>query len=246
MLEFNTVLANKILVTLASQLEDTFSKGSGDEPSPAFYEIRYALEEIDPTIRIYCGATKMAIVTPKLNGVVIKVPFSGWYYATSLWEDDNYSYEERYGFERFCGGGGKNCDDYCFLENEIYNSLIEMDLTDFVAKTEVLGWIGNKCIIVQEEVISEQNNRQFHDYSCESEKASKELQEDFFSTEEFPDDFLALLVDKYGKEKCEQFFEYCEEEEGGAHILEDVHDANYGYRKKDGTPCLLDFCGYNC
>ena len=244
MLEFNTVLANKILVALASQLEDIFGKGC-EEPSPAFYEIRYALEKIDPTIRIYSGATRMVIVTPNLNGVVIKVPFSGRYCPTSLWEDDNYSYEERYEFDRFCGGGGRNHDDYCFLEKKIYNSLVKTGFSDFVAETEVLGWIGNKCIIVQEEVVAEQNN--FHSYNCsrEAKDTSKKLQEDFYSTENFSDDFLALLVDKYGEEKCAEFFDYCEEEEEGAYLIGDVHEGNYGYRKKDGTPCLLDFCGYD-
>lgn len=250
MLNFNTTLANKIFVKLATLLEDEFGENLDTDKilSPVVSRVMEQLKQIDPSICFYRGASKMVIATPNLGGVVIKVPFSGRYnlrWVSQEKEEEDEPWNERYEFRRFSGGAGRYDDDYCLLESQVYDSLAKAGFAEFAAKTEILGWIDNKCIIIQEEVIPEEDNMDFHDYSYKSKEASEEMQEDFSSMCAFSDDFLALLIERYGEKVVRNFFYYCEEEEGGQYLINDIHDGNYGYRAVDGSPCLLDFSGYD-
>lgn len=242
-MEFNRELADKMIDTLLPIIPRHFGKIQDIGEVVKQNEIEAAIGELDPLAEISYGASRMVIVSPNLEGVVIKIPFNGVFYLRYPQERHNLPFDEVYEFVKFvCYEYDDTCD-YCEVELRKYQMIKEeTPFARFFAKTEafrpeltpVLG-----TILVQEESLPEL-------FRTGNYKTSKKAEETASGMEdEVPmnSDWLALCIDEYGTDLVKDFFKYCEEEDDGS-ILEDCHDANYGYRIADRTPCIFDFASY--
>lgn len=204
-----------------------------------------------------CGASKMCIM-PSEGDMVIKLPFKGNIYYD---DEDNAFVEE---FER---SGSESCAwDYCLAEVELYNKVAAAGFECFLARTEAYGKTYNDYpMYIQEKVkvygegaspskeISEDSREKsktimysYRNYyklhrNLSMEKMSKEelIGWTFAETGE---EFIASLIDAYGYDKVADFSEWAFL--NARNLAADLHSDNIGYRKSDGTPCLLDFTGF--
>lgn len=254
-MRYNRDVAMRIFEVLENYLPINFGKVQDDDYIVNIGEIEDELWAIDPTVKFYSGVSKLAIVAESLGEVAIKVPFNGCYEYSDEYYDyrrsDEYDYdddeeewdfERKYSFEKFCGGGGKNNNDYCAEEYAIYKELKELGYEQFVAETELLGGVNGMYILVQEFVTSMNDHCKKIVNSQRSIETSKRIKEDYSSANNVDDDWVAACVEHYGEELSDKFFNYTEED--GYSILADAHWGNYGYRE-DGSPCILDFSDYN-
>lgn len=252
-MKYNKELINKVYITLQETLPIDFGKcyaGLNDENEyiHCYTKIITALREIDKEIFMDSGASKAVIISPNFGEVVIKIPFTGCYVLSEKYENmesaeeaEALTFDEKFIFNKFCGGGGKYDNDYCAVEATLYKELKELNYDCFVAETEVLGWIDDKCILLQEFVTPEDDDFTNRHFSKASYKSSSSIKEDFDSASMMSEDWIAALVEYYGEELCKDFFDYCEDD--GYPIVSDAHGMNYGYRA-DGTPAFLDFSDY--
>ena len=189
-----------------------------------------ALFEVDPDAYIYFGATKLVILSPSIQNVVIKIPFNGSYF-----EDEDGSIN----WSPFYWAPGSDKTDYCLAEYEKYNRLKAYRLDCFVAKTFLYKTIDNVRVFIQEkiipcddccsETIPSERSRQI---------ASKWVEEGTIAVDS---EWIALCLDKYGKSKVERFLWYCNNID--LDILADAHMSNIGYRF-NGTPAILDYANF--
>ena len=188
---------------------------------------------VDQSASVMYGVSKIVITSPNLNGVVIKIPFNGYFILDEITRENYIWYPFKY-------ASGTDCNDYCLTEFEKYQHLTMAKLNCFAAETEFYKEIDGVRIFLQEEVIPENDSCTIHNPS----KRSKDLADKWYDEDKFKiePEWIANCLDKYGESKVENFLYYCTNIDED--ILQDTHGGNYGYRK-DGTPCLLDFSGYN-
>lgn len=255
-MRYNRDVAMRIFAVLEKYLPENFGKMQDDDFIVDMGEIEGRIWAIDHTVRFYSGISKLAIVAESLGEVAIKVPFNGCYeYSEEYYDylhsdeydyedddDEEWDFERKYSFEKFCGGGGRYNDDYCAEEYAAYKELKELGYEKFVAETELLGGINGMYILVQEFVTSMND---FDKKVINSKKAietSERIREDYCTANNVDDDWVAACVEHYGEELSEKFFNYTEED--GYSILADAHWGNYGYRE-NGSPCILDFSDFS-
>lgn len=201
------------------------------------------------------GASKMCII-PSEGDMVIKLPFTG-----NMYYDD----EGNPFIEEFENSGSESCTwDYCLTEVELYNKVAAAGFECFLARTEAYGKThSGHPMYIQEKVevygegatpsaeVSEGNReksktimqsyRNYIYHSTFTEEMSREqlIGWAFSETGEY---FIASLIDAYGYDKVADFSEWIFL--NAKYIAADLHWCNIGYRKSDGTPCLLDFTGF--
>lgn len=197
-------------------------------------DIKKKILRVDPEVEVRFGMSKIVFISPNLKGVVIKIPFNGYFLKTEKDNDDSY---EWYPFE---SAPGTDSSDYCYTEYEKYLELKNIGLSQFVAETEYFKAIDEVKIFVQEKVISSADNEYDYNASFNSKQIATEWDKDnIFS---FSDtEWIANCIDKYGEEKTKNFLFYCTNED--TDICEDAHHHNYGYRA-NGTPAFLDYSNY--
>lgn len=228
-MKINNKLINEVLDAIFP-LPDNFGIDREIEEPSCLNQIEKTVAEVDEDAYICYGISKLVIVSPNFNGVVIKIPFYG---STVDGEWIPFTYAP-----------ASDKKDYCLAEYERYLALKKLKLDCFVAKTIYYKKINGRKIFLQEEVISEENileeneKKRFH----HSSKKSRELAWKIFSTSVDMDvDWIAKCFDKYRNKKVRRFFKYCATKDRG--ILEDMHCGNFGYRD-NGTPCLIDFSDF--
>lgn len=193
--------------------------------------IQEVVWDVDPDASVYFGMSKLVIVAPSLNGVVIKIPFNGRYYEDC---------EGELHWVPFEWATGSDKSDYCLTEYEKYNRLKTYGLNCFVAKTIFYGIRCGVRVFIQEEVTSQNDLYQTRRPSEKSSNlANKWYDEGKFYIEP---EWIANCLDKYGESKVERFLYYCSNIDPD--ILEDMHDGNFGYRPNE-LPVLLDYSNYN-
>lgn len=202
-----------------------------------------------------CGASKMCII-PSEGDMVIKLPFRG----TMYYDDEGNPY-----IEKFENSGSESCAwNYCLAEVELYNKAAAAGFECFLAKTEAYGKTYNDHpMYIQEKVevyedgasfskeVSEgsgeksktimQSYRNYIHHSTSTEEMSRE-QLIGWTFAEAGEYFIASLIDAYGYDKVADFSAWVFL--NARNIAIDLHWGNIGYRKSDGTPCLLDFTGF--
>ena len=255
-MRYNRDVAMRIFEILEDCLPANFGKIQDDDFIVDMGEIEDRIWAIDHTVKFYSGISKLAIVAESLGPVAIKVPFNGYYdYSDEYYEysckrdynddDDDeieWDFSNKYYFEDFRGGGGRQDNDYCAAEYANYKELKRLGYEKFVAETELLGGIHGMYILVQEFVTSMNNYCKKIVNSQQSIETSKRIRKDYMSANNVDNDWVAACVEHYGEKLSEKFFNYTEED--GYSILADSHGGNYGYRE-DGSPCVLDFSDYN-
>ena len=191
-------------------------------------------KETGISIEVCHGVSKMAIIIPGCS-LVIKIPFNGKWYSDSTWNEEKQCYEEKEDlFEPFY-----EYEDYCALEESVYQNAEAAGFEQYLAKTSFYKTIKNCYVYVQEKV-----------YTLYSDKASTPSEGSRKKIDERNDEYLgskdwsACFIDFFGEEAFENFYHYCEYE-GKVCIANDLHSGNIGFRV-DGSPVILDYSGWNC
>lgn len=189
--------------------------------------IQAIVKRTDPMAHINYGVSKMVIISPNFDNVVIKIPFNGEFYKNGLWEP-------------FEWAPGSDSSDYCLAECEKYFHLKTYGLSCFVAKTLHYKTINNIRIFIQEKVIPEDDLC----FDFTPSLKSKELADRWYNEGQsvFDAAWIANCLDKYGESKVKKFLYYCNNID--LDILEDMHEGNYGYRE-NGTPVILDYANFS-
>lgn len=229
---FNHKLVNELLNAIFP-LPDNFGITMSDyeDEFENFSFFKEKIYNIDPEASICYGVSKMVIISPKLGGVVIKIPFNGYFYDS----DDNRELK----WNPFIWATGSDNNDYCLAEYEKYKKLKTYGLDCFVAKVLHYKTINGVRIFLQEKAIPKND-------LCDIKKASRKSQDiaDKWYEEDkihIDKNWIANCLDKYGKSKVERFLYYCENID--LDILEDMHGGNFGYRENN-TPCIIDYSNY--
>ena len=227
---FNHNVINKILKEIFP-LPKHFGIIEGVDPTTEIINITNKIRQIEPTISLYHGASKMVIASPIIGNTVIKIPFNGFY-------EEDCETGELY-WNDFCWATGSDSSDYCLAEYEKYHRLKTYGLDCFVAKTLYYKTIDGIRIFLQEQITPENDLCSFYTPSQQSKNiANKWYTEGKFNIES---EWIANCLDKYGQSKVKRFLHYCKNID--LDILEDAHGGNYGYRT-NGTPAILDYSNY--
>ena len=199
--------------------------------------IAEAIFQIDPYAKIHFGISKMVIVSPNLRGVVIKIPFTGYY---ELFSEDEEWNENSCWIPFKYAPCEEDSSDYCLAEYRKYQTLKELGLHCFLAETAAYKTIDGVRIFLQEEVTPESQTYESYNPSINSKKLAKEYKNKY-RCHHLDTNWIGICLDKYGQRKTERFLSYCIEIDPD--ILDDAHSSNYGYRD-NGTAVLLDFSNY--
>lgn len=223
---FNHNAVDKIL-TAIFPLPEEFGLDNDTKPVN-FSLIQNQIKTVDACAHINFGISKMAIISPSFNNVVIKIPFNGEFNEYAEWLP-------------FEWANGSSSSDYCLAEYEKYCRLKTYGLDCFVAKTIKYKTIDNVRIFIQEKVIPEEDTCSL-DFipSLKSKELARRWQEEGQSI--FDTFWFANCLDKYGQSKVQRFLYYCNNID--LDILEDTHEGNYGYRE-NGTPVILDYSNFS-
>ena len=223
---FNHNAVDKIL-TAIFPLPEEFGLDNDTKPIN-FSLIQNQIKTVDACAHINFGISKMAIISPNFNNIVIKIPFNGEFDNNAEWLP-------------FEWASGSSSSDYCLAEYEKYCRLKTYGLDCFVAKTIKYKTIDNVRIFIQEKVIPQEDTYSL-DFipSLKSKELARRWQEEGQSI--FDTFWFANCLDKYGQSKVQRFLYYCNNID--LDILEDTHEGNYGYRE-NGTPVILDYSSFS-
>lgn len=224
---FNHTLINQFIDAI-NPLPDDFGLIDYDVPNN-YEEIIDAVAAVDSEADVRFGMSKFVICSPKLEDIVIKIPFNGYYDEDGDW----YS---------FSWASGSDKSDYCLTEYEKYRELKKRHLDCFVAKTFFYKTCFNKRIFLQETVTAAADLDDL-DIQEPSEKSLRIAKSWYRSGElGINPEWIASCIDQYGIIKVENFLNYCNNID--LDILEDCHHSNYGYRRKSNTPAILDYSNF--
>lgn len=246
-MEFNEKLVSKVINNI--QLPKKFGlilyselmPDVNDDPPAHYADFVTAVKEIEPTAYVTHGVSKICIASPKFDGVVIKIPFNGFFlpYAKSGPGDDDPTGSS---WCSFCCAFGSLKNDYCMTELEKYKKLKEKELEMFVAATQVYDVIDGRNIYIQEET---QSLREYYNpnrniphpqsFLNKIEKITKKYHSSLRPT------WLADCTIAYGQSKVEEFLKFCYNHDRD--ITADCHIDNYGYRRDD-TPAIFDYSNF--
>ena len=205
-----------------------------------------------------CGATKMVFQPRDPNAeYVIKIPFR-------FLGEDNYDYDEeddtsspyyyneimyaplpkfgvyKYGFNQYDW-------DYCQTELQYYELAISAKISEFFPET--IQYCEEPYPIYIQEACYPVYIKQdaMHDWKETSEKRetlTNYLQSKYAESISnwcyiFNPFWIQDAIDCYGESKITNLFQFMT-----TYQMKDFHSANYGYRKSDNTPVLIDFAGF--
>ena len=187
-----------------------------------------------PEAKVEHGMSKFTIIFDN-DAQVMKVPFNGY------WEDyydDNKEYQSEW--KDFKNATEESPFDYCLSELNKYQKAVECDVAVFFAAITLYDNTEDGYPLYSQEKVYLQDEITIPTATEESlnyVKAQKEINSNW---EHLPENWIALAVDKYGKESVESFINFISYIE--PEIL-DVNNKKYAYRL-DGSPVLFDFSGY--
>ena len=185
------------------------------------------------------GASKFVLIPIEKSDFVIKIPYTGYYWENEDEDDSNSEnyyqigteeYEEYYGANE-----GERPWDYCATEALRYKIAKENGFEQYFAKTELLGYVNNYPIYIQERCIPLSNCRKDHRYSKKERSITSDLCGKYYNINE---DWLTDFRLYYGNEKLIEFIHFIENNEWD----DDLRSENIGY--KNGRPILIDYSGF--
>ena len=205
--------------------EDTFCQEN-------VYPVEHYLDEDD--FNWECGATKMVILPVDPNEqFVIKIPFRYLYT-----DSDNPIYINE---KIVCVPVSEECqivDYFGWLLNEGYES----DMKDFQEETK------KYCEIPYPIYLQEMCETSIYQ-PCGNYDEREEIRNQIIAQTQsekianccynFVSHWIVSAIKAYGLEKLIELFQFMVK-----YKMTDFHDGNYGYRKSDGTPVLIDFAGF--
>lgn len=179
------------------------------------------------------GMSKIAILFED-NTQIMKVPCNGFY-------DDGYNENNEYYCEwkDFKNATRENPFDYCLSELNKYEKAVEYNVEMFFAKVSFYDNTENNYPLYAQEKVYFADEIEVPAATEESLNYIKDKKSNDIHWNTLSEEWLALAVDKYGKEAVENFIHFITRVE--PEIVTD--EIKYAYRA-DGSPVLFDFSGY--
>ena len=207
---------------------EEFHEGKNDD-------LLYSIDNKILKYSYYHGATKLAII-PKNKDYVIKIPYTGSYeYQSGYYYHSIYN-RAREDYWEFEFGEDKNRPwDYCANEVIRYNIALENGFSKCFAKTELLGYINNYPIYIQERCITLRDSRNFHIHSKEENSKTSSCCNFYF---EINMDWLTDFRLYYGEKTLINFIEFIRDNQWD----DDLRSENIGYL--NNRPVLIDYSGF--
>jgi hypothetical protein len=204
-----------------------FGSGEDDIETDCICEVEYNLSTKYKVSTAY-GASKFVIFLNENE--VAKIPFTGSYSYGWNEETEETDYDEIV-FDEFC------TKDYCAVEAAVYSDAVAAGVEQFFASTKFAGntFIDKTPIYLSERVIPFDclDNEQ---RSCSDDSRDKARK----LHGRCPIEWTGLAIEYYGETAVKKLFDFIEKEG-----IDDLHRGNVGIRK-DGSPCLLDYSGFEC
>ena len=196
----------------------------GCADSDCFYEVCSQLTSHDD---ISFGITKFVIFPTEDPDYVVKIPFNGmFFYRDDIQASDfDYFYHE----------------DYCAIELDLYNEAYERGLEKLFTDMIFGGHTKDGTPFYIAERVKSFSFNESSDHrppSDDSRRKNKELRDDWEGTY-LPYNWMLMAIEYYGEQKVRDLIELLD-----SFGIDDFHEGNVGMRE-DGSPCLLDFGGYN-
>jgi hypothetical protein len=183
------------------------------------------------------GASKFVIIPKdKKKDYVIKIPYTGSYY-NNLSEDEGYieNDEEEY-IEYYGAEDSKNFWDYCECEVNRYKITKKVGLSSCFAKTELLGYINNYPIYIQEKCITFKSCKHNHKHTKKEKSITVSTYDGHCNINK------NLLTDfrlYYGETKLLKFINFIRDFGWD----DDLRNDNIGYI--GNRPVLIDYSGFS-
>jgi hypothetical protein len=181
-----------------------------------------------PKFTIANGYSKSALIFEGLD-FVIKIPFA---------TDCGYT---------FHGANNNDNDwDYCQREAELYVAAVEAGVSDFLAKTECVGYVDGFPIYAQERVEVTPDYRYWSERTRTrtTKKTREQARRLYYARTSGDSGFTStdaeLLILNFGFRAAQRFMNFC-----AKHDLGDWHSGNYGKHLTLGTVVFCDYTGYN-
>lgn len=197
-----------------------------DEDTEVTTAIEKVYDQLDKNVETAFGVSKFVIFLN--NDEVAKIPFNG-----SFWYDSDE--KDGYRFDEF------NNSDYCAIEAAVYADAVTLGVEKFFASTKYYGkTVEGTPIYLSERVYAFYENDEARHKTESSEDNNKKACE--ISKKYLPHinaEWLAKAVEFYGEDAVVDLMAFIELE-----YINDFHTGNVGFRK-DGSPVLLDYSGYD-
>lgn len=187
------------------------------------------------------GASKLTLIPiDDKKDYVIKIPYTGSYIFES--EEHSHSnsssfyYSDKEEYWEFSGAvNGDNEWDYCGCEANRFCIAEEEGFSEYFAKTELLGYINNYPIYVQEKCITLSNCHHTHNHSLEEREKTSNCCHNYCGIDE---DWLTDFRLYYGEMALINFINFIYE----AGWDDDLRNDNIGYL--NNRPVLIDYSGF--
>ena len=193
-------------------------------------------DQLDSSVVTKWGVTQFVIIDNRLDEV-IKIPFNGEFIRSFDYEKQEWNEGI---FEPYI-------NDYMEIAEDIYNRAKNEGFEEFFAKMTLIGKTENGTSVFRQEYVTP-----YDDYDSESAPSTDSIaivkdsknkdHREWRKWSIFEEDWIAYAVDVYGFDYVTKFLDFVIKEQSRGKLL-DLHLGNYGWRK-DGTPAILDWAGY--
>lgn len=207
-----------------------------------FYERRNCeiFNSIDNFYDLYnyaYGATKLAIIPiTEEKDYVIKIPYTGSYqFEEGYYNSLNYYIPSKDTYWEFYGGEEEERPwDYCANEVKRYKTAEERGFANCFAKTELLGYVNNYPIYIQEKCITFSDCKNKHHHSKEEISKTSKFCNYFGINPSWLTDFRLYYSEKF----LLQFINFIQD----MNWDDDLRNDNIGYI--NNRPVLIDYSGF--
>lgn len=184
------------------------------------------------------GITKAVIIFDNLP-YVIKIPFNGmWNYEYDYDEENDEYIESDASFIYFNHARALDTSDYCWNELDKIVKAYDYGYGCFFPETVVVYENNGRRFYIQEKVRPAYERNFTPTTSKDSRDKAASLTDKYRICNE---DWRAAVIESYGEAILISFVNW--NDAGTLGYLEDMHNANYGYRF-DGTPVMFDVSGF--
>ena len=184
------------------------------------------------------GATKLVLIPlDEDNQYVIKIPYTGSFsyysgYYSSYYNNYHHGREDYWEF--FAAEDDERPWDYCAGERNRYIIAKEAGFAQCLAKTELLGYINDYPVYIQEKCTVFNNCKHNHKHS----KYEKLITSSYCKYYDINTDWLTDFRLYYGINMLVNFINFIQEKNWD----DDLRDENIGYI--NNRPVLIDYSGF--
>lgn len=173
-----------------------------------------------------CGVSKLVLrPLDNENNFVIKIPFTGYESGDKYYP---FNYEDS-GITWYPG-------NYCDIEAERCKEIIKAGWGDYIAKTALIGIVGDLFIYKQELVDTIAEDKFYEDKDIEDKLDS--VRNSNYMTEDLDEYWVMDMIDYAGENETSAFIGYLVYNGFDS----DIHGANCGF--KNGVPKIFDYSSF--